>query len=86
MFLLKEIKDRSLSILYKLQIVIKVRAIDQNNPNIMLLHFIGLHLERQVIFKGTAKKTSDKNYSDLRILAQDPLIVKLLQLYQIKAK
>ena len=59
--LLKEIKDDSLIFFtnYKSK---KGMAIDKN-PNICA-SFYWAPLERQVIFKGTAKKTSDK-YSDI---------------------
>jgi pyridoxamine 5'-phosphate oxidase len=59
--LLKEIKDNSLIFFtnYKSK---KGKAIDEN-PNICA-SFYWAPLERQVIFKGIAKKTSDK-YSDI---------------------
>ena len=59
--LLKEIKDRSL-VFFTNYDSNKGRAIS-NNPN-LCASFYWPSLERQVIFKGTAKK-SDKNYSDL---------------------
>ena len=59
--LLKEIKDRSL-VFFTNYDSNKGRAIS-NNPN-LCASFYWPPLERQVIFKGTAKK-SDENYSNL---------------------